>query len=641
MNRNRTIQLVSIGAMIACLLGAALLVPPINRERKKLQLDAGQNLGESVPPQIALATAALGSFRGLLVDWMWYRANQLKEDGKYYEANTLSQWITNLQPRFPQVWSFHAWNMAYNISVATHTPDERWDWVNKGIRLLRERGIPLNPRAIRLYRELSWIFFHKVGMFSDDVHWYYKRKLAFEMQEVIGDIDQGGTTEQVIARFKAIADAPDTLAGVIEKHPQVADLARAIGEQGYNLEDKAQREQLLRQFGRILMFFFSLDARITGMVDSGRPLPPSIDPKIYNRIITNQQYAQAMPHLVAWLRKRVLLDSYHMDPKFMLEIMNEYGPVDWRHFAGHAIYWADLGTKMIGELRHSEGVDLINTYRQKVHSFQALTRHGKLVFDPFSEYLDLMPDPRFIGGYERALEQAEQAYFDKHGQHTDSYRSGHENFLLLAMRYEYLYGNMEEAQKYHRKARELYGNDPHNLMSTRYQQTLADLVFSELVSTEDMMDQARQFIDAMIRRSLEQGLANGRMDVFTRFLDMGRRMHERFQARATATVIAPQDRMKLLPWPETVESTYVTFMLESRISPLYRARVWANTPIQIQQAVYDRLVEPLSVQLRQFGLDPTRAISEPEGMAEYRKANPDKGREQRQPADAPASIERK
>src|SRR5690606_498510 len=73
---------------------------------------------------------AMGAFRGLFVNMLWLPANKLKEEGKFHEAMNLSATITRLQPHFPKVWSFHAWNMAYNISVKTNTADERWNWVN-------------------------------------------------------------------------------------------------------------------------------------------------------------------------------------------------------------------------------------------------------------------------------------------------------------------------------------------------------------------------------------------------------------------------------------------------------------------------------------------------------------------------------
>ena len=79
-----------------------------------------------------------------------------------------------------------AWNMAYNISVKFKDPEDRWRWVQRGIVLLRDRGIPLNPDAALMYRELSWLFEHKMGQNLDDAHMTYKLHWAQEMQKVVG-----------------------------------------------------------------------------------------------------------------------------------------------------------------------------------------------------------------------------------------------------------------------------------------------------------------------------------------------------------------------------------------------------------------------------------------------------------------------
>src|SRR6185295_15802714 len=50
------------------------------------------------------AGIAMGAFRGIFVNWLWIRANDLKEAGKFHEANDLANAITKLQPRFPRVW---------------------------------------------------------------------------------------------------------------------------------------------------------------------------------------------------------------------------------------------------------------------------------------------------------------------------------------------------------------------------------------------------------------------------------------------------------------------------------------------------------------------------------------------------------
>ena len=102
---------------------------------------------ENAPPLLAFTTVALGGFRGLLADILWLRASHLQERGDYVEVAQLSDWIAELEPRCTEIWGFHAWNMAYNISVMLPDPQDRWRWVRNGIELLRQKGLVYNPGA--------------------------------------------------------------------------------------------------------------------------------------------------------------------------------------------------------------------------------------------------------------------------------------------------------------------------------------------------------------------------------------------------------------------------------------------------------------------------------------------------------------
>jgi len=77
----------------------------INAQRSEMKLVVNEPL-ENAPPSLAFATVALGAFRGLIVDVLWIRADQLKEEGKFFDAKQLAEWITLLQPRFAAVWDF-------------------------------------------------------------------------------------------------------------------------------------------------------------------------------------------------------------------------------------------------------------------------------------------------------------------------------------------------------------------------------------------------------------------------------------------------------------------------------------------------------------------------------------------------------
>lgn len=151
------------------------------RERQNVVL-SDQSAGNS--PFIVLTTVVLGGFRGLVVDILWMRLISLQKEGKVFEIAQLADWITKLEPQFTTVWAFHAWNMAYNISILYANPEHRWLWVKNGIQLLRDNGLKYNPDEPILYRELGWIYQHKIGQSWDDMHIYYKHKLAKEMDDL-------------------------------------------------------------------------------------------------------------------------------------------------------------------------------------------------------------------------------------------------------------------------------------------------------------------------------------------------------------------------------------------------------------------------------------------------------------------------
>ena len=230
-------MLVSLLIAMLAMAGAGRLVDPINRQRSQLQLNFDGRIGRDLPPEMAITQAALGTFRGVAVNILWQRAGRLKEQGKFYEAMQLADWITTLQPRFPQVWEFNSWNMAYNISVATHTPEERWMWVDAGVRLLRDKGIPSNPRSLKLYRQLGWILLHKIGDDQDNMHWYYKVRFAEEWHALLGAPPPGLMTDYE-AWFRPVAEGST---------PEGAAKARTIREK-YHM-DPALMLQVASRYG--------------------------------------------------------------------------------------------------------------------------------------------------------------------------------------------------------------------------------------------------------------------------------------------------------------------------------------------------------------------------------------------------------
>ena len=642
MTSSRVTQVLAFATLAAGLSGAGLMITPIHQERSSspaLQLIHD----DTMPPWVTLATTSLGSFRGLAIDVLWYRANRLKDEGQFFEANQLSQWITTLQPRFPQVWSFHAWNMAYNISVATHTPQERWDWINKGIALLRDKGIVYNPHAIRLYRELGWIFFHKIGHFMDDMQWYYKAQLAAQWHELLGPQPPGATTRQAIDQFRLIPEAPDTTSQLIERRPGMSDLLGRIRRLGYGLD-----ETLLRQIGRARMFDGAAAPRPAEDSDTN-PQRTDFDPALVS-LLASPDIAGFVDPLLAYLRKRVLRDVYHMDPDFMLALMEQYGPLDWRHPAAHGCYWSEMGVRMSTaamdgnspqQLERDTEIDLLNTNRQSIHALQQLSWFGRVLYDPITGRLDLMPDPRFIPAYDHAMDLAKQRidsgeFGDVGG---DSFDRGHENFLLRAMADHYLYGDTDQAEYFYTKLRRLYGAKPHNLSSGRLRKPLAVLVSDQVRESMDMMGTTNQFIRAMLGRAFEQGLAHNQMAVFERFVQLAQSAHSGYQRehQSPQPDDTPLARLDLLPFDRVVAETYLAYMTQpSRDDLTTRSRAWANTPLSLRRAVYHRLLPPLRDQCEAAGFDVALAFPEPTGLDAHTAESTDATESQ-----TPGRIERR
>ena len=608
---DRAVQAIAAAVLVACLAGAGATSFALARQRREDRLVTSLEGTQGMPPHVALVTAALGTFRGLAVDALWARADSLQEQGDFFEAQTLAQWITTLQPRFPRVWGFQAWNLAYNISVCTQDPDERWGWVNRGVELLRARGIPLNPRDASLPFELGWLFFHKIGGKLDREHWHYKARLAREFREFLGDPAGGRTTPEAVARFRAVVEAPDDLAARAAADADVRDALALLAEHGARPD-----EALLRMLGRAALYTGSLDARIT----EGKVLPAGTNRGLVAALVADPRLSRAvfeviLPHL----RRRTLIDRYHMDPAFMLEQMEAYGPLDWAHPHAHGIYWSERGLRLARESAQRGRVNELTVVKTRLANLQQLMRSGRVEFDPLADRIDLLPDPRFIEGYERGMQDAVRMAESEAGLSAAEFGRasvadllrGYESFLQQATVFAYLYGDEEEAAGCFGKLQALAadagrGDDP------VYRGGLEEFLAVRLAQVMEIdVSNTRQFLDAMVQRAVLDGLAKGRLDTFNRFLGLAFRVYDmRFAATdPQAKHVAREARLP--PFPELVDASFTSLMRQDARPLLERARIWAWAPEPMRRRTWAKLAEPLTAACAAEGLDPGRAFPPP------------------------------
>ncbi|MDX1681599.1 MAG: hypothetical protein R3336_00630, partial [Phycisphaeraceae bacterium] len=223
---------------------------------------------------------------------------------------------------------------------------------------------------------------------------------------------------------------------------------------------------------------------------------------------------------------------------------------------------------------------------------------------------------------------------------VDSFEHGHENFLHRAVTYTYLYGDKESAAETYDRLRELYGDKPHNIRKGRYKKPLDDFVMDLLENDLHMLQQRSQFIDAMIHQALTRGLANGRRDVYDRFLTIARAMHKAANdTRQTLDPNMPRGRLQLAPFPELLRQRYIGFMRAGSLPLLQKSRVWRYTPEDLKRQTFDELWPDMQQAYANIGLNPKLAMPEPEGMDKWREQRGDQvpGDED---SDDPAQLRR-
>ena len=534
MPQGRMTQLIAIVVCFALFGLSGFVSADLTASAGRHKLSYTETAEEGDPPQVALGIA-MGAFRGLFVNILWIRANELKEEGKYYEAVDLARAITRLQPRFPQVWAFHAWNMAYNISVTTNTPSERWNWVSQGIDLLRSEGIVHNPTDMVVHKELAWLFLHKVQAFADDAHWYYKLQLAAEWHETLGPPpmpDPGNNTraERIAlfeARLQPSVDAPATMPEVVQANPKVEELVDRIAA----LDFDPSGQRLLRNVTRVRV------ARASAVWPE---LRDSADDRFLNitELVHDPEFEQAWADLLAFTRRRVLTERYNMEPRRMLRYTSTYGPLDWRHPASHALYWGQKGVEGAMtrfDFVNSQNYDFINTDRMVVHSIQELWRTGNLWFDyngmmlnrdqqPF--YLGI-PDTAYIPVYGEILgDVSERSYYEGDERAYSSYAAGYENFMKDAIRFVYRRGQREIAN---RMKNELATFEFANLNDARRAQWLAQdidrFVQAEVADRIGSPSVALQEVTGSLQEAILTGLVGGDTDVFESAMGYAQQFH--------------------------------------------------------------------------------------------------------------------
>lgn len=426
----RPLRLLLSVVAVACALAVFMVVTSfvqgqMNHLRASHELTETTPL-ENAPPIVAFTTVALGGFRGLLADYLWLRQNRIQEEGNYFEMVQLGSWIIKLQPRFTGAAAFLGWNMAYNISVTFNDYEDRWRWVQRGIELIRDEALVYNPADPLLFKELSWIYLHKLGQDMDDANRYYKTKLALQVGKTLGTYPPD---------WQGLASAPLT----------ESTLHAALGS----------KTEFWKLLGELQLSFDEFEARFreTGKFPDSFPL---------DRLTPADRTTVELSLRSRWLRA-----AFKLDPALIVEMNRKYGNFDWRLPQAHGIYFALRG------LAYAPGNKDLNCERNVFQGLNAAFKGGRLVY------------ARDIGNFETTpnldlLAATNQAYVDSMTNHEEnsSVKAGYENFLIDTTVILFTFGKEKQASEFLQKLRDLFAGN------AKYKKRLEDFVLTELA--EDM-----------------------------------------------------------------------------------------------------------------------------------------------------------
>ena len=132
---------------------------------------AQANLGEIDPASETIKLATLG-LRGVAVNVLWDKANYYKKIEDWTNLTATLEQLAKLQPNFITFWKFQAWNLTYNVSVEFDDYRDRYYYVRRGIKFLKE-GEHYNGDNPQLLWDLGWFIGQKIG--RADEHVQYRR----------------------------------------------------------------------------------------------------------------------------------------------------------------------------------------------------------------------------------------------------------------------------------------------------------------------------------------------------------------------------------------------------------------------------------------------------------------------------------
>ncbi len=283
-------------------------------------------------------------------------------------------------------------------------------------------------------------------------------------------------------------------------------------------------------------------------------------------------------------RLNLLTNKYKMDPVFMQQVNEQYGPLEWRLPEAHAIYWAALGLKKAQENPDKIKADeLIQLRRAVYQSLQLSFQRGKLVADPYTETFEFGPNLEIVDKVSAAYEQA----MEDEPNMRANIETAHRNLLGNAIYFLYANDRIPEALKWFRYLGQKYPEKP--LLTGQPNSLPGNISLEEFALgriVEDVSETSRDRVTAILYGHARTGyrfLALGNRKQFEGLRNLSRVLYRTYMGKIGAG--ANRERVGLPP-VEQIEQEVLQELLDPQRSP------W---PFELRNALRAAMGLPLEI----------------------------------------------
>jgi hypothetical protein len=267
----------------------------------------------------------------------------------------------------------------------------------------------------------------------------------------------------------------------------------------------------------------------------------------------------------------VVRETYKLDPAFIKVVDQAYGPLDWRLPEAHAIYW---GAKGLDQARKNPDKvkpdDLIMLRRIVYQSIYQAFKHGRIIYNPFSQSYSLGPNLDLVNRVNDAYEQ--MAVDDP--KNNDHIERAQRNFLRDAVYFLYENNRLTEANKWFKYLgdkfpdKPIVENDPNSLPKNL---SLDD--YAVAVVQIDIGETSQERVTSAVQGLLVRAylaLVQDDDARFQNFKNLATRVYQRYVQKTGG--FGGSQRVSLPPF-DTLTRTVVADLLDSQrgIAPEARA----------------------------------------------------------------------